>query len=330
MGGSGKGPKKTTQSKPVSKDDHSYSSGRKPVISTPNMHSHWDNDSETEITPYTCSDCKRTVHTRDLPVECDFCENLFCFKCSKIESKETYKTFGSKDDGMLWFCNHCRVSFKGVKKMLFTVSKLEQKQEQLELKQDDMQEKQVEMKNRLDNLESSGIDEKTKEAISEQRERELRKLSFMCFGLPESELDTTEGRNNEDFQRIREITSYVMEIDEPDQIFNVKPVRIGERKPGRCRPLRLTIDSVESKKKVLEAARMKMKNSNDEMTRNVYFHPDLTRKQRQEAFERREAERLLKKAEEQKARELFEKQRRQRADGDGPGDDAEPFPGSSR
>ena len=38
--------------------------------------------------------------------------------------------------------------------MLFTVSKLEQKQEQLELKQDDMHEKQVEMKNRLDNLES--------------------------------------------------------------------------------------------------------------------------------------------------------------------------------
>ena len=41
----------------------------------------------------------------------------------------------------------------------------------------------------------------------------------MCFGLPESELGTTEGRNNEDFQRIREITSYVMEIDEPDQMF---------------------------------------------------------------------------------------------------------------
>ena len=103
MGGSGKGPKKTTQSKPVSKDDHSYSSGRKPVTSTPNMNTHSDDDSETEITPYTCSDCKRTVHTRDLPVECDFCENLYCFKCSKIESKETYKTFGSKDDGMLWF-----------------------------------------------------------------------------------------------------------------------------------------------------------------------------------------------------------------------------------
>ena len=94
------------------------------------MHTHSDDDSETEITPYTCSDCKRTVRTRDLPVECDFCENLYCFKCSKIESKETYKTFGSKDDGMLWFCNRCRVSFKGVKKMLFTVSKLEQKQEQ--------------------------------------------------------------------------------------------------------------------------------------------------------------------------------------------------------
>ena len=35
MGGPVKGPKTTTQqSKPVSKDDHSYSSGRKPVTST--------------------------------------------------------------------------------------------------------------------------------------------------------------------------------------------------------------------------------------------------------------------------------------------------------
>ena len=39
-----------------------------------------------------------------------------------------------------------------MKKTLFTVSKLEQKQEQLELKQDDMHEKQVEMKNRLEML----------------------------------------------------------------------------------------------------------------------------------------------------------------------------------
>ena len=39
-----------------------------------------------------------------------------------------------------------------MKKTLFTVSKLEQKQEQLELKQDDIHEKQVEMKNRLEML----------------------------------------------------------------------------------------------------------------------------------------------------------------------------------
>ena len=232
------------------------------------------------------------IHTRDSPAECDFCENTFCFKCSKVESKEAYKRLGSSkdEDGTMWFCHHCRTSFTGVRKMVCRVTKIEQKQV-------DLDEKQEAMNKRLDELENSRIESKIREALLEQKERDIRKLNLMVFGLPESDQDTPESRNEEDYDKIINITSAVMELENPRLMFTARPIRIGVKKPGRCRPLRLTVDKPESKKRIIEAVRPKVKESEDEMVRNVYFHPDLTKKQRDEAFARRESRRLLKEEE---------------------------------
>lgn len=109
----------------------------------------------------------------------------------------------------------------------------------------------------------------------------------MVFGLPESDQDTPESRNEEDYDKVINITSAVMELENPRLMFTARPIRIGVKKPGRCRPLCLTVDKPESKKRIIEAARLKVKESEDEMVRNIYFHPDLTKKQRDEAFARR-------------------------------------------
>ena len=126
----------------------------------------------------------------------DFCENKYCLKCSR----EVYQQLGSckNEAGMLWFCSHCRISFSGVKKMLCRVTKLEQTQAEFT----EMQEQLV--KN-VDDLENKVIDEKIKEALLEQRERENRKLNLMCFGLPESEKETPEDRHNEDCEQLSHI-----------------------------------------------------------------------------------------------------------------------------
>ena len=67
-----------------------------------------------------------------------------------------------------------------------------------------------------------------------------------------------------------------------------------------------------------------VKYTHDEIAKNVYFHPDLTKKQRNEAFARRESRRLMKEEEERKAREVLENRR---VDPGGCGPGADPFQG---
>ena len=81
-----------------------------------------------------------------------------------------------------------------------------------------------------------------------------------------------------------------MGLEEPEKMFVVKPIRIGLRKPGKCRPLCHTVDPVEIKKKkkkkrrVLDAARTKVKNSKDQISKYVYFHPELRPKRKYLCF----------------------------------------------
>ena len=269
---------------------------------------------ESELPSYECTDCKKMVYSVDSPAVCDFCENKYCFKCSSVSSKEVYQQLGSckNENEMFWFCRHCRISFSGVKKMLCRVTKLEQTQADFT----EMQEKLVK---KVDDLENK-VDEKIKEALLEQKERENRKLNIMCFGLSESEKETPEDRHNEDCEQLNYIVESVMELENHDSLFTAKPVRIGPRKPVKCRPVHLTIESIERMKKVLEAARTKVRNSDSALVRNVYFHSDLIKTQRNEAYERRERKRLLK-AEQ-------ENQHRKERDKDRLGDRAESIHGS--
>lgn len=58
---------------------------------------------------------------------------------------------------------------------------------------------------------------------------------------------------------------------------------------------------MEAKKKVLQAARTRIRYSENPLCKNLFFHPDLTRAQRDEAFARRESRRLLRAEEVEKA-----------------------------
>lgn len=104
------------------------------------------------------------------------------------------------------------------------------------------------MGKRLESLENTDIDTKLKEALMEQKERENRKMNIMCFGLPESDKDTPEGRNTDDLNRLNHIFSDAMKIDDHDGILKGKPIRVDQLSENKCRPIRLLIDSMDSKK----------------------------------------------------------------------------------
>ena len=150
------------------------------------------------------------------PVQCDFSDNVYCYKCSDISSKAQYKKLcivAKEEDGTMWFCKHCRTNVPGVKKKTIQVTKVEETQSHV-LK-------------RLDNLEKTteGIDEKIKVAIQEQREMDVRKLSIMCFGLREP----TDDNHAEDTSNLKRIIYDVLEITEEDFPFkDIRPIRIGQ------------------------------------------------------------------------------------------------------
>ena len=259
-----------------------------------------DEFSDVEIEPYKCAGCSKTTHTIDPPLQCDFCENLYCYHCSQISSKQSYQHLGKykEDDGTMWFCHHCRVSFPGVRKMVCRVTKIEEALDTVV--------------KRLGELENNGIDAKINDALHEQREIDSRKLNIMCFGLPEEDQrfsdqespdqESQDQNSKQDSQIIDNIITDVMGL-EKDSVLTEKPVRVGKFNPDRtkCRPLKLTVKNMEAKKKVLQAARTRIRYSENPLCKNLFFHPDLTRAQRDEAFARRESRRLLRAEEAEKA-----------------------------
>ena len=254
--------------------DHSYSQRNTRGITSVDIPT-GGSESE-ELDSFKCYDCKKTIYTNDTPVQCDFCDNVYCYKCSDISSKAQYKKLcivAKEEDATMWFCKHCRTSVLGVKKMTIRVTKVEETQSHV-LK-------------RLDNLEKTteGIDEKIEVAMQEQREMDVRKLSIMCFGLKE----TTDDDHADDTSNLKHIIYDVLEIPEDDD--DIKPIRIGQLKPNKVRPLRFEAKAFVGKKKLLQMARIKLKGSSDPELKELFLKPDLTKKQRAEAFAKRESRR---------------------------------------
>ena len=77
-----------------------------------------------------------------------------------------------------------------------------------------------------------------------------------------------------------------MEDCEDDEDI-VKIVRLGARKEKdrsiKCRPLRFSVDNMETKWKLLKAS-MALRSCDDELFNTIYYTPEITQKQGDEAF----------------------------------------------
>jgi len=144
------------------------------------------------------------------------------------------------------------------------------------------------------------LEAKIIESFEEKADIESRKLKVMCFGLPEN------NQTKDDEKDLAAIVSTEFGIDEDKYR---QPIRIGKYDKDKCRPVKFTVENVATKQAILRAGREKAKNiPRGQGGPRVYFHADLTTKQRQEAFEKRRERR--------RREDEFELQRAARATGD--------------
>jgi hypothetical protein len=156
--------------------------GRRPNTRDRISHNKQTRTSKHENEPSDpCVECNILIFEGDDAIKCDYCDNWFCFSCTNVPDKRTYKAI-AEDEGIVWFCIHCRTSLPGLKKMVCRVAKLEQTQ--LEIL-----ETLKELKNGTSTSSNQlvgSIEDQVQEALQEEREIKSRKLNIMCFGIEES------------------------------------------------------------------------------------------------------------------------------------------------
>ena len=140
------------------------------------------------------------------------------------------------------------------------------------------------------------IKQLAREEMEEMREIEGRRLNLMVFNLPESKKDDVKDRQLEDAEFLQNLLEQNMNLDLSD-LEVVKPVRVGRRELvngeiKKVRPLRITVKDFSAKRNILKANTY-LRQSKDEIFSKIYFTPDLTKNQREEAFKLRQMKRYI-------------------------------------
>lgn len=245
-----------------------------------------DEDSESL---YLCAECNSEIGNSDKALLCDMCENWFCNKKCLNFNNADYTRIGKtkENDGVMWFCKHCRISFPGTKKIVSRFNSMEKRQDLLESKFEEL-EKKIDSNGNKEKLDLSEV---VGNVLTEQSEREKRKLNVICFGLSESnELNDASqiDRVEVDKEKLNKIMDEVLNLK--DFEFS-NPIRLGRYDSGntRARPIKFTVNNAENKRLLLERARMYIRKSPNEMCKDLYFNSDLTPTQRREEYMRRMA-----------------------------------------
>ena len=227
-----------------------------------------------------CLECKADLSKAAKSIECDFCRNWYCFKCSKLKQVLFNEIAKAQDVGILWTCTHCRIALPGIKDLMSRLAVLEVKVDKLSKApvHDDLA------------IEKEVIRSIVREEKKEEEEICARKLNVVVHALPESEYESVEERKEDDLSTLKSIINDTLNLD----LDIVNPVRLG-RKPNseRPRPMKFSVADFESKRRILGAGK-KLKNHQDYSS--VYFTPDLTKSQRDAAFQLREEKRRREKA----------------------------------
>lgn len=231
-----------------------------------------------------------------MAMQCDLCDHWFCNGCLKF-TKQTYERIekSKTTDGIMWFCTHCRISLPATKKLISRLDKLEELQSKNEKMIQELQKKSGANSKSVQNnptkpAENLSVANIVSQVLEEQQEREMRKLNVVCFGLPESEQTTPEGRREDDKTRVNRVVQEIMGLDITVQN---NPIRLGRytEDAQRPRPIKFSVDNVATKQKIIDGSRTKVRKSSQDICKYLYFQSDLSLNQRKEAYLKRQERR---------------------------------------
>ena len=130
------------------------------------------------------------------------------------------------------------------------------------------------------NLSHKDVAHAVSSVLNEEKEKSKRKLNLILHNIPESDTTIVETRKQHDTDTAMAIINQHLSI--PASISNV--VRLGKRTEDRDKPrlLRITVDSDQTKAKVLRNCTKIRNIKKPEYLQQVYITPDLTFKEREE------------------------------------------------
>ncbi len=262
--------------------------------------------------PKSCGKCDKKFKAKDKCIRCATCKLNFHIKCQGV-SEVNYE-FLKEDENILWFCNSCKQTTRG---MVENLSNVEKRVTALEVKIDSKADKEdlQKLDERVTSLEQNGattVDKDTEElsrrlgaaikeqkeiikknkakeeasmteAVKELEERDRRKGNIIIHNVSESKSTDPQAMRNDDVQKVKDLCEKFLKIDiniKKDKNQQPLVIRLGKKEEKKNRSLKLCL-SPEDAQKMLQNAK-NLAQAQDPEFKQMIIKPDLTQMQRGE------------------------------------------------
>ena len=234
----------------------------------------------TSINNKSCAQCEQIFKKSQRSLNCNVCKYWFCIECSHISVK-LYEILKSESTPNLPFnCDGCvRVLPKLNEIGLYIESQKE--------KFNEYDRKLTVLENNMD----VKIENKVEKALEAYRDREERKCNVILYNVPEPSLEIND-KKSEDNNALLDIFKTVKCREAEVKSF----IRLGKPLENKPRLMKVTLDTVSSKHKILGGSKLLRAKNNEgyvvHKRGNIYITPDLSKEERDKNAElRKELER---------------------------------------
>ena len=211
-----------------------------------------------------CGSCNDIVSDGDKSLCCEACNKWFHINCINI-SVSKYKSIGSLQSIVRWFCTQCDVKIKNA---LSKLALLEAKVSELEAK--------IEL----------NIEKKIEDMLDERLEREKKKNNLIIFGVPEAPDDNKNKQGAErkqyDIEKLEKLNDGLcdelnIETSMIDNIYRIGKVSTNTNRP---RPICIKLKNASDKYRLLNNAK-RLREAQSGWQKEVYISLDYTKHQRE-------------------------------------------------
>jgi hypothetical protein len=201
-----------------------------------------------------CPKCRNIVLDSGKSVECDLCRVWFHLECVGINNTE-FRSLAKTNTELCWICIACKTKPR-------TSGTATTYPGSVDNKLDSILGLLGDMNSRIGNLESHNmtrdkeidtkIDEKVHDAVREELDKERRKLNLIVHGLEESINPDADTRKQDEMTGVQSVMSAIkLDNQQPTDI-----TRLGETKPGKIRPMRITVRTLSEKRSIMANAKL--------------------------------------------------------------------------